>query len=139
VAGRLRIDLAQYEEMARFVKFGAEVDATTEKQLIRGERARELLKQEQHTPLPLAQEVLVLYAVVNGYFDEVDVGRVGEFEAEIIEWFKLRRADVLTLLGDGVGLSDETQAVLNAALDEFLSRPTATGEVLASAAASTGG
>jgi F-type H+-transporting ATPase subunit alpha len=139
VAGRLRIDLAQYEEMARFVKFGAEVDATTEKQLIRGERARELLKQEQHTPLPLAQEVLVLYAVVNGYFDEVDVERVGEFEAEMIEWFKLRRADVLALLGGGVGLSDEIQAALNAALDEFLSRPTATGEVLVSAAASTGG
>ena len=71
VAGRLRIDLAQYEEMARFVKFGAEVDESTQRQLTRGERARELLRQVQHAPMPLEQEILVLFAVVNGHFDEV--------------------------------------------------------------------
>ncbi len=71
VAGRLRIDLAQYNEMARFVKFGAEVDESTQLQLIRGERARALLGQDQHSPMQLEQEVLSLYAVVNGYFDTV--------------------------------------------------------------------
>ena len=81
VAGRLRIDLAQYGEMARFVKFGAEVDETTQRQLTRGERARELLRQVQHAPMPLEQEILVLYAVVNGHFDEVAVKDIGAVES----------------------------------------------------------
>jgi F-type H+/Na+-transporting ATPase subunit alpha len=119
VAGRLRIDLAQYEEMARFVKFGAEVDDATQHQLTRGERARELLKQDQHTPMPLEHEVFVLYAVVHGYFDDVDVRKVGEVEAEMLEWATLRKSDVLQMLDNAEGLSPEVEETLQAALDEF--------------------
>ena len=119
VAGRLRIDLAQYEEMARFVKFGAEVDEATQRQLIRGERARELLKQPQHEPMPLEQEVLVLYAVVNGYFDDVEIADVGETEAQLLEWVTLRKKDMLRALVEGEGLTAEVEAAMSAALDEF--------------------
>ena len=120
VAGRLRIDLAQYEEMARFVKFGAEVDEATQRQLTRGERARELLKQEQHTPMPIEQEVFALYAVVHGYFDTVEVVDVGKVEGELLGWATQRKPEVLALLGDGEGLTDAIEAQLAAALEEFL-------------------
>jgi F-type H+-transporting ATPase subunit alpha len=81
VAGRLRIDLAQYHEMAQFVKFGAEVDQTTLDQLARGERAREVLKQDQHKPMPLEHEIAILFAVVNGYLDDIPADKVSEFES----------------------------------------------------------
>ncbi len=129
VAGRLRIDLAQYEEMARFVKFGAEVDEATQRQLVRGERARELLKQDQHAPMPLESEVLVLYAVVNGYFDHVAVERVGEVETELLEWAANRRSDVLRALAGCDGLTEEIEAMLAGALEEFLARAGAPAEV----------
>ncbi len=86
VAGRLRIDLAQFEEMARFVKFGAEVDEATQQQLTRGERARELLRQPLHRPLTLEQEVVVLFAVINGQFDRVPMERIGDAEAALLTW-----------------------------------------------------
>jgi F-type H+-transporting ATPase subunit alpha len=122
VAGRLRIDLAQYEEMARFVKFGAEVDEATQRQLVRGERARELLRQVQHAPMALEQEVLVLYAAVNGRFDSVVTKDVGNAEAELLEWVTLRRPDVLAMLAAGESLSDEQAQVLEGVFDEFESR-----------------
>ena len=126
VAGRLRIDLAQYNEMARFVKFGAEVDESTQLQLIRGERARALLGQDQHSPMHLAHEVLSLYAVVNGYFDTVAVERAPEVEASLLAWMSARHPEVLKPLADGVSLSDEAEAALRAALDEFLATSAAT-------------
>jgi F-type H+-transporting ATPase subunit alpha len=119
VAGRLRIDLAQYGEMARFVKFGAEVDDTTQLQLIRGERARELLRQGQHTPMPLEQEVLVLYAVVKGYFDDVPVRDVGKTEGELLEYAIRRRPDVLQQLAEANGVTPEIEALLADALAGF--------------------
>jgi F-type H+-transporting ATPase subunit alpha len=119
VAGRLRIDLAQYGEMARFVKFGAEVDETTQLQLTRGERARELLRQGQHAPIALEQEILVLYAVVNGHFDDVAVNDVGAVESELLGYITLRRPDVLQLLAAANGVSDELGAALSDALTEF--------------------
>jgi len=131
VAGRLRIDLAQYEEMARFVKFGAEVDEATQHQLTRGERARELLKQDQHTPMPIEHEVFVLYAVVHGYFDDVEVAKVGEVEGELLEWASRRKLDVLHLLGGDEGLSAEIEDTVCAALDEFVAfRAVRAGAVL---------
>lgn len=88
VAGRLRIDLAQYHEMAQFVKFGAEVDQTTLDQLARGERSREVLKQDQHQPLPLEYEIAILFAVVNGYLDDVPSEDVRYFEKGFIDYLE---------------------------------------------------
>ena len=119
VAGRLRIDLAQYGEMARFVKFGAEVDETTQLQLMRGERARELLRQAQHAPMALGQEILVLYAVVNGHFDGVEVDGVGEIEEQLLEYATSRRPDVLQRLSEADGMSEELSAILTEALEGF--------------------
>lgn len=135
VAGRLRIDLAQYGEMARFVKFGAEVDEATQLQLARGERARELLKQDQHVPMLVEDEVLVLYAVVNGYFDGVDVDGVGDVQTELIEWTRSRHADVLRRLGDGEGLTPELEASTRLILDEFVAEKRERDEAAAAARA----
>lgn len=122
VAGRLRIDLAQYEEMARFVKFGAEVDEATQRQLVRGERARELLRQDQHEPMPVEEEVLVLYAVVNGYFDTIEVERVGEVERQLLEWARLRRIDVLADLAEADSLDPALEQRMREALLAFIAQ-----------------
>jgi F-type H+-transporting ATPase subunit alpha len=122
VAGRLRIDLAQYEEMARFVKFGAEVDEATQHQLVRGARSRELLKQPQHSPMPLEREVLALYAAVSGRFDAVSVEDVGTAEEELLEWMAQRRPEVIAMLSTGAALSEEQTATLHGAFDEYAAR-----------------
>jgi F-type H+/Na+-transporting ATPase subunit alpha len=134
VAGRLRIDLAQYGEMARFVKFGAEVDEATQQQLVRGERARELLKQDQHTPMSFAHEVLVLFAVVNGYFDGVTLEEVGRVEGEMLGWMGAYHSEVLRHLAEDEGITPEVETELRAALLEFLAERSA--DVAASAAGS---
>ncbi len=95
VAGRLRIDLAQYHEMAQFVKFGAEVDQTTLDQLSRGERAREVLKQDQHRPMPLEHEIAILFAVVNGYLDDVPADKVSEFESGFSAYLDESRPELM--------------------------------------------
>ncbi len=128
VAGRLRIDLAQYGEMARFVKFGAEVDETTQLQLTRGERARELLRQRQHAPMPSEQEILVLYAVVNGHFDHVAVKDVGEIEDQLLEYATRRRPDVLQKLSETNGMTDEIEALLADALAGFAEKSRQAGD-----------
>ena len=128
VAGRLRIDLAQYGEMARFVKFGAEVDETTQHQLTRGERARELLRQVHHAPMPLEQEILVLFAVINGHFDKVAVKDIGAIEVELLEYMTLRRPDVLRELSEAKGMDEAIEELLTHALAEFALRNSAPSE-----------
>lgn len=122
IAGRLRIDLAQFEEMARFVKFGAEVDESTQRQLRRGERARELLRQQQHHPLLASEEALVLYAVVNGYFDPVDLERVAATEERLLDWANAHRAETMRRLESADGVDDALRAELDELLGEFFAR-----------------
>jgi F-type H+-transporting ATPase subunit alpha len=119
VAGRLRIDLAQYGEMARFVKFGAEVDEATQHQLARGERARELLKQDQHSPMPVEDEALILFGAVNGFFDGVDVDEAGEAQDRLIDWMHSRHAGVMRGLSEGEGLTPELEASLGETVQAF--------------------
>jgi F-type H+-transporting ATPase subunit alpha len=119
VAGRLRIDLAQHEEMARFVKFGAEVDAATLRQLRRGERELELLKQDAHSPLPLEKEVVTLYAAVNGYVDDVPVERVRAFESGLHAFLDRERPDLLASIRDTRDLPSEVEGRLREALTAF--------------------
>ncbi len=135
VAGRLRIDLAQYGEMARFVRFGAEVDAATLAQLRRGERELELLKQDAHAPLPLELEVVGLYAAVNGYADEVPVAEVRRFERELYAFVERRHPDVLAGIRETRDLAPALELRLRSALAEFRqafareARPGPEGEV----------
>jgi F-type H+-transporting ATPase subunit alpha len=119
VAGRLRLDLAQHGEMARFVRFGAEVDEATLRQLTRGERELELLKQDAHAPLPLEKEIVSLYAAVNGYVDGVPVERVRSYERELHAFMEREHADVLADIRDTRDLSRGLEERLRAALAGF--------------------
>jgi F-type H+-transporting ATPase subunit alpha len=119
VAGRLRIDLAQYQEMAQFVKFGAEVDQATLDQLKRGERERELLKQDQHNPLPLEKEIVTLYAAVNGYTDDISVDQVRLFEEEFHKFMDVNYPEVLSNIRDTKDLLGETEEKLKEAIMRF--------------------
>lgn len=120
VAGRLRIDLAQYQEMAQFVKFGAEVDQATLNQLARGERCRELLKQDQHLPLPMAVEVLVLFAGVNGYLDSIEVRDVVEAESALISYLQAAHAPLLARIENSGLIDEETEGESRRAIEAFV-------------------
>ena len=119
VAGRLRIDLAQHAEMARFVKFGAEVDQATLQQLRRGERELELLKQAAHDPLPLEKEIVTLYAAVHGYADDIPLEQVRSFEEELHAFMDQSHPDVLGDIRDARDLTARIEERLRALLVEF--------------------
>lgn len=119
VAGRLRIDLAQYHEMAQFVKFGAEVDQATLDQLRRGERERELLKQDQHNPLSLEEEIVTLYAATQGYTDEIPLDYVRQFEEELHCFVKENYSEVLESIRLNKDLIGETEERLKEAILKF--------------------
>lgn len=119
VAGRLRIDLAQYGEMSRFVRFGAEVDPATLQQLRRGERELELLKQDAHGPLPLEREIVTLYAAVNGYTDDVPVERVRSFETQLHAFMEREHPGVVAEIRDTRDISRDAEERLRAALADF--------------------
>jgi F-type H+-transporting ATPase subunit alpha len=133
VAGRLRIDLAQYHEMAQFVKFGAEVDQTTLDQLTRGEREREILKQDQQQPLSLEKQIAALYAAVHGYLDAVPVERVKAYERELLDFVETHAPDVLQSIRDLKDLTEEAEKALGEAIrrftEDFLRRRTVLGAV----------
>jgi F-type H+-transporting ATPase subunit alpha len=119
VAGRLRIDLAQYHEMAQFVKFGAEVDQATLDQLTRGEREREVLKQDQHKPLPLEKQIIILYAAVNGYLDTVPMEQVKAFEEALFVFMEAQYPAVFQSIGELKDLSEDTEKTLVQAMSRF--------------------
>jgi F-type H+-transporting ATPase subunit alpha len=120
VAGRLRIDLAQYEEMAQFGKFGAEVDSATLQQLARGERSRELLKQGQHEPLDLEHEVLILFAVVNGMFRGIPVEDLGALERDLFRYADVQRPAVMDDLRGASELTPALEDSLRSLIEAFL-------------------
>jgi F-type H+-transporting ATPase subunit alpha len=119
VAGRLRIDLAQYHEMAQFVKFGAEVDQATLDQLRRGEREREVLKQDLHDPLSLEQQIVILYAAVNGYLDPVPVDQVKAYESQLFDFIRSQYPDLFQSIGESKDLTEDTERVLVQAMRRF--------------------
>jgi len=119
VAGRLRLDLAQYREMEAFAQFGSDLDAATQRQLARGARTVELLKQPQYQPMPVANQVCVIYAVTNGYLDEVPVERVRAWELGFHEELGAKHADILEGLRTGKELTKEIEEKLVAAIKAF--------------------
>ena len=131
VAGRLRIDLAQHREIARFVKFGAEVDEATLRQLRRGERELAVLTQDAHAPLPLEREVVILFAAVNGYTDDVPVERLRAFEDQLHRYLAEHHPEVIAALKESRDLPAEAEGRLTKAIAEF--RATFAGESRAAA------
>ena len=120
VAGRLRLELAQYRELSAFAQFGtAELDKVTRAQLDRGERITEVLKQTQFTPVPLAKQVMILYAVINGYLDDTPVNRVKAFESDFHKFIEMSHPGIGESITKTRELDAETEEVLKKAVLEF--------------------
>src|SRR6476659_10013219 len=106
VAGSLRLDLAQYRELAAFAQFGSDLDKATLSQLNRGRRLVEVLKQPQYQPLPVEKQVIIIYAATNGFLDSVEVERVGAYETELFAFLDSRRAQLLSALAEKKQIDD---------------------------------
>jgi F-type H+-transporting ATPase subunit alpha len=119
VAGSLRLDLAQYRELAAFAQFGSDLDKSTQAQLNRGRRLVEILKQPQYQPLAVEKQVAIIYAATKGFLDQVPVENVRRYEEELYRFLEARAAGVLTGINDKKILDDETKSALEAALNEF--------------------
>ncbi|MGA2764531.1 MAG: F0F1 ATP synthase subunit alpha [Spirochaetia bacterium] len=117
VAGSLRIDLAAYRELEAFAQMGTELDKATQAQLARGARLVEALKQQQYSPMPVEEQVMVLYAATRGFLDDVPVGRVREFEQKFLSWLRNREPEILAGIRN-LGTLSEPE-VLNAAVTAF--------------------
>jgi F-type H+-transporting ATPase subunit alpha len=121
VAGRIKGELAQYREMAAFAQFGSDLDATTQRLLNRGSRLTELLKQPQFSPLKMEEQVVVIYAGVNGYLDPIPVNRVKPFEEGLLGVMRNRHAGILDAIRDSRDLDDATAERLKNAVNEYAS------------------
>jgi F-type H+-transporting ATPase subunit alpha len=119
VAGSIKLELAQYREMAAFAQFGSDLDASTQKLLARGARLTELLKQPQYSPMPVEEQVASIYAGTQGFLDAVDTKDVVRYEAAMLSYLRNEKADVLKAIRDTKALEDDTAAKLKDALTEF--------------------
>jgi F-type H+-transporting ATPase subunit alpha len=119
VAGPLRLELAQYRAMAAFAQFASDLDAATKKQLDRGERLVEVMKQGQYAPLPVERQIAIVYAAVNGYLDPLPVSVVQRYERELYAFLEAKHPDVLRGLLEKKELTDDVVAKIEPALKEF--------------------
>jgi F-type H+-transporting ATPase subunit alpha len=119
VAGRLRLDLAQYREMAAFAQFGSELDAATQAQLNRGQRMVELLKQDQYQPMPVERQIVSIFAGTNGYLDSLPVSRVREFEKGLLEHIQTSAPDVYRGILEKKELDADNEKKLRGAIEAF--------------------
>ena len=119
VGGQLRLDLAQFRELEAFAQFASDLDAATKKQLLRGQKLTEVLKQPQYRPLTVAQQVTILFAANEGYLDEIDNKKVQEYKAGWFEYFEANMPELDKKLNDGDKLSDEDKEALRAQLENY--------------------
>ena len=120
VAGRLRIDMAQYRELATFAQFGtADLDKATRSQLERGQRITEVLKQPQYAPMPLDKEVTILYAVTNGYLDDLPVEKISAFEQGFHRFIETNHPKINQRILTDKEIKPETEEMLKSAISEF--------------------
>src|SRR5579872_2334614 len=119
VAGRIKLELAQYREMAAFAQFASDLDATTQQLLARGSRLTELLKQPQFRPVPVEEQVVAIFAGVRGYLDKVDIGQVGKFETQMLSELKSREPGILDAIRSDLEIKPDTEKKLIAFLDNF--------------------
>jgi F-type H+-transporting ATPase subunit alpha len=120
VAGRIKLELAQYREMAAFAQFASDLDAGTQKLLARGARLTELLKQPQFHPVPIEEQVVAIFAGVRGYLDTIDLGRIGRFESQILTDLRAGHPDILAAIRDDREIKPETEKKLIAFLDALV-------------------
>jgi F-type H+-transporting ATPase subunit alpha len=119
VAGTLRLDLAQYRELAAFAQFGSDLDKSTQAQLTRGARLVEILKQPQYEPLAVEKQVAIIFAGTNGYLDAVPVSELRAFEIEMYSFLESRHPQLLRGIAEKKQLDDQLKAALNEAVKEF--------------------
>ena len=119
VAGSIKGELAQYREMAAFAQFGSDLDASTQKLLARGERLTELLKQKQFSPISTNEQVVLLFAGVNGYMDDIAVNQIGDFEEGLLNHIRNNYIQILETITSTKSLDEETEATLKSAVEEF--------------------
>ncbi len=121
VSGTLRLDLAQYRELQAFAQFASDLDETSRKQLERGARMVEVLKQGPYSPVPVEKQVVIIYAGANGYLDDLPVSDVTKFEAELYPFIETKYPEIFKNIATNKKIDDETDALLKKALDEFKS------------------
>ncbi len=119
VAGSIKGELAQYREMAAFAQFGSDLDASTQKLLARGERLTELLKQKQFSPISTQEQVILLYAGVNGYMDNIEVNQIGNYEEGLLDLVRDNYSQILESITSTKSLDEDTEGVLKGAIEEF--------------------
>jgi F-type H+/Na+-transporting ATPase subunit alpha len=119
VAGRIKLDLAQYRELAAFAQFGSDLDAKTRAQLERGKRIVEVFKQPQYNPIPVEVQAAILWTVQNGYMDDVAVDKIKDFQAKLTDYLQTRKANILGTVTKEKALSDGTINDLKGAIVEF--------------------
>ena len=119
VSGRIKLELAQFRELAAFAQFGSDLDAKTQAQLERGKRIVEVFKQPQYNPMSVELQIGVLWAVQNGHFDKVDVDKVKDFQAKLTDFLSTRKADLLAKIRTEKKVSDEIAADLKSAVEDF--------------------
>jgi F-type H+-transporting ATPase subunit alpha len=120
VAGSIKLELAQYREMAAFAQFASDLDASTQQLLARGARLTELLKQPQYAPYPVEEQVVVIFAGVNGFTDSIPVNQITTFEKQFISEFRAKHEDVLATIRTEQALSDDTTKKLKSILENFV-------------------
>jgi F-type H+-transporting ATPase subunit alpha len=119
VAGRLRLDLAQFRELEAFAEFGSDLDKASQSQLDRGARIVEVLKQPQYSPFPVEEQVASIWAVTNGYLDDVPLDQVGRFERELLDHLRSRNSSIGDTIVETGKLEEDLLAQLKTAVEDF--------------------
>ena len=118
VAGSIKLELAQYREMAAFAQFGSDLDASTQQLLNRGAKLTELLKQDQYSPMTVAEQVISVFTGVKGYLDDVDLNKIKKFEKDIIEKIKSDKPEIIDSIQNSGKIDEDTEKLLMQVIEE---------------------
>jgi F-type H+-transporting ATPase subunit alpha len=118
-AGSLRLELAQYRELAGFAQFASDLDAATKRQLERGHRLMQIMKQGVHKTLPVAKQIAIMYAGTNGYLDDLPINKVGDFEQQMYEALDREPREYIKLVTEKKVMTDEVKAALDRVLEQL--------------------
>ena len=119
VAGSIKLELAQYREMAAFAQFGSDLDASTQQLLNRGAKLTELLKQDQYSPMTVAEQVISVFTGVKGYLDDINLGEIKKFEGDIIEKIKSEKPEIIDAIQSTGKLEENTERLLVQVIEEY--------------------
>ena len=119
VAGSIKLELAQYREMAAFAQFGSDLDASTQQLLNRGAKLTELLKQDQYSPMTVAEQVISVFTGVKGYLDDIDLNNIKKFEQDILEKIKNEKPEIIDEIQSTGKLDEKTEKILIQTIEDY--------------------